>query len=151
MEGLDFYITNRAKDATVIQEVMFGNYAMHPEVGFHYTWGRSCNLFKERNRKDTKESIKLPFRLEAGDTVFCSYDSVKANDDIKFFSRASLSANEQNSNLFSIDVEHSRSNKERTYLFELDPEYLVDSCIVWDNKVPLFQRWKYWPVQKYFS
>lgn len=110
-EYLDFVISNQSNMVTEIREVMIGIFGAGGKAGFHMLWGTGAALFKGAASDDKSEKLKTPTVLQPGETVVCRYSSTDAIRDIQYVSKSPIAKEDTLSNLFYIEVEHSRSNK----------------------------------------
>jgi hypothetical protein len=146
-EFVEFLICNRSNLVTEIREVMIGNYGNGGKVGFHMLWGHSVSLFKDAR---SKVKLPLPVVLSPGEAVTCTYSSGEAVADIEKFSKARVAAgmDDVNSNLFYVEVEHSRANRPREVMFEIGEEYLGGRTSSWRALTTWRNRWRFWPVDR---
>jgi len=108
-ETVEFIITNRANAVTEIREVMIGIFGVGGDAGFHQLWGSSANLFKGNGDDKKAKELEKPMLLAPGEAVVCNYSSRDAKQSIEFFSKPPMREKDTLSNLFYLEIEHSRA------------------------------------------
>jgi len=148
-EHVEFLISNRSNLNTRIREIMVGIYGVGGQAGFHMLWGSGLKAFK-LSFDDAGDEIELPAILCPGDVVVCRYSSADAKRDIEYFSKKPFSWNKDDklSNLFYLEVEHSRANTPIEVLFEMDVPHLNNLVAPWKRLTGARQRWRFWPVDR---
>ena len=149
-EYLEFVICNRATMVTEIREVMVGNYG-DGGAGFHMLWGKGGDLFKGARRDHEAIKVRTPLTLQPGETVVCRYSSKDAVRDIEFFSKTPIDGEDTYSNLFYIEIEHSRANRPKEVLFDMDGQYLNQLTTAWTDIAGLKARCSLWPVNRHYK
>lgn len=149
IEFMTFKIANRSSDPVELQEVMIGNFGLGGAAGFHELHGQGFSIFKDESGDEEPEeekSLRLPFRLGAGESVCVFFSSKDANA----LSGPALPdwIGSIKSNLFSIEATHSRRDQPVRVYFEMDRHYLSKSFSNWMDLVPRFRHWRFRPINR---
>jgi hypothetical protein len=150
-EYVEFVISNRSGLSTEIREIMIGAYGRGGEVGFHVLWGSGATPYKTTKPGRDGNKVDLPASLSPGETLVVRYSSSDALKDIQFFSREDAlpwQKDDKLSNLFYFEVEHSRANKPKEVLFEMDRNYLKDAVYSWREITSAKERLRLWPINR---
>jgi hypothetical protein len=149
-EYIDFIIGNRSSLVTEVREVMIGCYGLGGN-DFHMLWARGQSLSKGSTYAPAIMDIHTPCALGPGETLICRYASGDAVHDLEDFSQTPIGdGDDKHSNLFVLEIEHSRSNKPKSMLFEMDPKYLGEAAMPWRSLASLKMRCVLWPVKRHY-
>lgn len=109
-------------------------------------WGHSLTLFKDAR---SKVELPLPVVLSPGEAITCTYSSGEAVADIDNLSKVRVAGMENvYSNLFYVEVEHSRTNRPREVMFEIGEKYLGERTSSWRAMTTWKNHWRFWPVNR---
>jgi hypothetical protein len=143
-ESIHFRISNRSAQSTQIQEIMISGFGAGDDGDFHVIWGSGVSFFKlARVGDDIEEraALDLPYSLQPGESVWVNFTSEDCQRQIEYFTTPPFGADDfQQSDLFEIEISHSRSPSSYRMNFEIDPEYIQAPLEAWRTMVPFWQR-----------
>ncbi len=143
-ELLEFTITNRSPEMTQVHGTMIEHYVWGGDVGFHSLWGAEVTPY--RGHFEDPDTVKMPYHLKSGEALKCRYSSEDANHDLRTFGAMETgSERDINSELFAIEISHSRERAPKRLLFQMDRRYLKypHLDVDWKQKLSFRQRITY--------